>query len=172
MSKKYKVYKSFISKEDCDLLNEWVLENKIKFSEGRMKGMRLTSRYSFDIEFPKKAYEIRDEIIKKLNFTNYSFPPYKDGMVSSFAAPGDTCYLHKDPVWETGTTTIHCNILLSDSEGGEPLIENDKLDLKKGDLWMYPVSEVKHGADLVKGEIPRTLWIFGFCFHPFNSPLN
>ena len=62
MSKKYKVYKSFISKEDCDLLNEWVLENKIKFSEGRMKGMRLTSRYSFDIEFPKKAYEIRDEI--------------------------------------------------------------------------------------------------------------
>ena len=61
-----------------------------------MKGIRLTSRYSFDIEFPK-AYEIRDEIIK-LNFTNYSFLPYKDGMVSSFAAPGDTCYLHKDPV--------------------------------------------------------------------------
>ncbi len=34
------------------------------------------------------------------------------------------------------------------------------------------VAEVEHGADLVKGEIPRTLWIFGFCFHPFNSPIN
>ena len=43
MTKKYKVFKSFISNQDCDLLNEWVLENKIKFSEGRMKGMRLTS---------------------------------------------------------------------------------------------------------------------------------
>ena len=37
MAKKYKVFKSFINSEDSNLLNDWIIDNKIKFSDGRMK---------------------------------------------------------------------------------------------------------------------------------------
>ena len=38
-----------------------------------------------------------------------------------------------------------------------------KLILKKRDMWIYPVSDIIHGSDLVTGTVPRTMWVFGFC---------
>jgi len=29
-------------------------------------------------------------------------------------------------------------------------------------MWIYPVSDIPHGSDIVTGKDPRMLWIFGF----------
>jgi len=165
MKNYYKIYKNFLNTEDCDYLSDWIINNKNNnfFKDAGMGGIRLTTRYSNDFIFPKKSYEIKEKIIDKLNITGFSFPNYKDGMVASYAAPGDTCKQHKDPIWKENTVTLHCNIKLSESTGGNPIIEDEKINLKKEDMWIYPVSNVSHGSDLVTGTTPRTMWIFGFC---------
>lgn len=165
--KNYKIFKNFLPEKQCNILSGWILENKDKsfFKDAKMNGIRLTTRYSNDNDFifPKESYKIKEKIINKLKIKNFYLPDFKDGMVASYALPGDTCYNHKDPVWKNNTKTLHCNIKLTDSTGGNPIIENKKINLKKGDMWIYPVSDVIHGSDLVTGTIPRTMWVFGFC---------
>ena len=164
INKGYKIYRNFISTEECSTLSNWIIENKnnLFFKDAQMNGRRLTTRYSDNFLFPKLAYQIQNKIIKKLNLKNYHLANFKDGMVASYAKPGDTCYIHKDPVWIQNTTTLHCNIKLSNHEGGNPIIKNKKIYLNKGDMWIYTVSDVEHGSDVVLGNTPRMLWVFGF----------
>jgi hypothetical protein len=163
--KNYNLYKKFLTKEDCDILSNWILENKEKnfFKDANMGGKRRTTRYSNNFSFPEKAYEVKNKIIEILKLNNFLLPNFKDGMIASYAEIGDTCYQHKDPIWKNNTETLHCNIKLSFNEGGDPIIENEKINLEKGDMWIYPVSKILHGSDLVTGTAPRTIWIFGFC---------
>jgi hypothetical protein len=163
--KNYKIHKNFLNKKECNVLSKWIIDNKDNgfFKDAKMNGIRLTTRYSDGFIFPKEAYKIKEKIINELKIKNFNLPGFKDGMVASYASPGDTCYDHKDPVWKENTITLHCNIKLSNNFGGNPIIENEKINLKKGDMWIYPVSNVLHGSDLVTGKTPRLMWVFGFC---------
>ena len=166
--KNYKIYKNIISNIECNILNNWILENKDTpiFKEVNMGGIRRSTRFteSDSFKFPKLAYELQERIISILNLKNFIFPPYKDGMVVSYALPGDTCYEHKDPQWDPNKKTIHCNIALTNFEGGEPYIENEIItNFNQRDMICYTVSEVNHGSQLITGNISRNLWIFGFC---------
>lgn len=162
--KNYKIFKNFLSKKECSYLNEWILSNKNKtfFKDAGMNGTRVTTRYSENVPFPKDVFLIKKKIIDKLQLTEIRNPPFCEGMVASYAPVGDILYNHKDPVWEDGLKTLHCNVVLSDSDGGLPIIENEILKIKKGDMWCYLVSDVYHGCSLVTGKIPRTMWVFGF----------
>ena len=68
--------------------------------------------------------------------------------------------------FKEGTITLHCNIKLTNCEGGEPFIEEEKIVLNKGDMLIYPVSVVQHGSHIVTGTIPRMIWTFGFSITP------
>lgn len=166
--KNYKIYKNIVSEAECNILNKWILENKdtFIFQDAGMGGIRKTTRYTeyTQFKFPKLAYEIQERIQSILNLKNYILPPYKDGMVASYALPGDTCYNHKDPEWVPNKQTIHCNIALTNFSGGEPYIENEVItNFTQRDMLCYTVSKVSHGSQLITGSIPRNLWIFGFC---------
>jgi len=159
-----KIIKNFLSEEECNILNQWILDNNKKyfFKDANMGGKRITTRYSENIPFPKEAFSIKERLIKKLELSEIKHPPFCEGMVASYAEIGDNLYLHKDPIWQDDLKTLHCNVVLSNSEGGFPIIEDKNLDIKKGDLWCYLVSEVLHGSSSVIGKIPRTMWVFGF----------
>jgi len=162
--KNYKIFKNFLSNNECYVLNNWIVENKDKnfFKDAFMGGKRLSTRFSKTVPFPKDVYRIKNRLIKKLKIKKVKHPPFCDGMVASLAFVEDTLYMHKDPIWKEGLKTLHCNVILSDSLGGSPIIEGEKLKLKKGDMWCYLVSDVEHGADKVLGDKPRTMWVFGF----------
>jgi len=165
--KNYRIFKNFINEEECNILSSWIMDNKdnVFFTDANMKGRRLTTKYSNNFKFPPISYQIQKKIIKRLKLKNFYLANFKDGMVASYAEPGDTCYLHKDPVWVEDTITIHANIKLSNNEGGEPIIEDEKIKLNKKDMWTYPVSNVNHGSDIVLGEKPRIMWVFGFSIN-------
>ena len=162
--KTFKIYRNYLNEKECDLVSNWILNNKNNscFKYAQMNGVRLTTRYSDNFSFPKISYEIQNRIINTLELKEYSLANFKDGMVASYAEPGDTCFIHTDPIWVKDTITLHCNIKISNSEGGYPIIGEDKIHLHKGDMWIYPVSDIPHGSDIVTGKDPRMLWIFGF----------
>lgn len=157
---KYTLHKNFIEKSVLSILSNWIDKNKHTFQDAGMGGNRVTSRFYDKIKYPKEVYEVQDKIQKKLNITNLHF------MAASCAYPGDHCYLHKDPIYKQGYDTFHCNLFLSNVEGGQPYVlktptEDDIIEFNKGDLLCYYVSKVYHGSKtLNKGE--RKMWVFSF----------
>ena len=140
---KYKVLKNFLSEEECSFLNNWILKNKDQsfFTNAGMNGIRITTRYSKNIPFPEEAFFIKKKLINRLKLPEVKHPPFDKGMVASYASVGDTLYSHT----------------MSDKNQREKT-----LNIKKGDMWCYLVSDTYHGCSLVTGKIPRTMWVFGF----------
>lgn len=160
-----------LNSEDLKALNNWILSNKDSsvFKDANMGGNRLTTRYtaSEKLTFPKEARSIRQTISKILDFSTEVSPSFTDGMVASYAMPGDTCYAHRDPRYIAELWTVHCNVVLTaPQKGGELVVEGAHYDMPVGKLICYPVSEVTHETLEIFGLTPRIMWVFGFCVFP------
>ena len=154
-----KVYKDFINQKEINDLCQWIDNNKQNFVDANMGGNRITSRFINNTQYPPVAYTIKDRIEEKLNIKNFNY------MAASCAYPGDHCYLHKDPK-KKEYDTFHCNLFLSDIEGGQAYIqrtptEEDIIPFTKGNMLCYYVSKVYHGSKILKkGE--RKMWVYSF----------
>jgi hypothetical protein len=160
-----KIIPNFVSSNECAELTSWITENHHSFLNANMGGVRKTTRYiNGDINFPKIALEIRDRLKNHLGLEDMIRPPFINGMVASYAEPGDTCYEHTDPVWCEGYHTMHCNVIVQKPEnGGNVIIEGQEFDMPEGDIICYYVSDLKHSVTEVTGNKNRLMWIFGFC---------
>mgnify|MGYP003139724678 FL=1 len=159
------IIKNFIEKKNCDKLSEWIFDRQKSglFQDANMKGKRITTRYTAkDIVFPQAAFEIRNKIIAHLGIKNFKLAPFRYGMYASVAFKGDTCYLHKDPRYYRNHYTMHCNIKLNDSDGGDVLVNEQSYKINKGDMWVYKTSEVNHGSNELLSDL-RLVWVYGFC---------
>lgn len=165
-----KILPNFVSNQECNILSNWILQNHHSFVDARMEGIRKTTRYlTTGIQFPKAALEIREKVRKTLQLEDMVRPPFINGMVASYAEPGDTCYTHKDPEWVKDHHTLHCNVIVQKPQsGGNVVIEGKEYDLPEGDLICYYVSNLNHGVTEVLGNTPRLMWIFGFCVEKEN----
>jgi len=160
-----------LNDQDLKTLNHWILSNKDSavFKDANMGGNRLTTRYtaSGKFIFPEEAYGIREKLSEVLNFSTEITPSFKDGMVASYALPGDTCYAHRDPRYVFELWTVHCNVILAaPQKGGELVINGTHYEMPVGKFICYPVSEVTHKTLKIFGLTPRIMWVFGFCVSP------
>lgn len=159
--------REFANSDQCNVLARWIAEHFHRpfFRDANMHGKRLTTRYSRDgFQFPKESYDLQASISSSVAEFDVRPAPFKDGMVASYAYPGDTCYRHVDPVWHEGTITVHCNMVVSSPDsGGDVVIAGDVYEMPKGDLICYPVSHLPHEVRLVQGFNPRLMWVWGFC---------
>jgi hypothetical protein len=165
-----KILPNFVSKEECRELANWIMENHHTFVDARMNGIRKTTRYLLtDVQFPETALKIRKRLKNYLDLEDMVRPNFINGMIASYAEPGDTCFAHKDPIWHDNHYTLHCNVLVQKPEsGGNVVIEGKEYDLPEGDLICYYVSELTHSATEVLGDKCRLMWLFGFCVERDN----
>lgn len=159
--------RGFLSAADAQVLAEWILTNRHQpfFQDARMRGRRVTTRYSDEgFAFPAPSFAARRRLQQVFERYGAVAAPFKDGMVASCAYPGDTCFSHVDPVWVTGHTTVHCNVIVSAPEsGGDAVISGAHFTMPERDLLCYPVSALPHETTRVGGSRPRLMWVFGFC---------
>lgn len=166
------IFKQFISDNECDNLSNWILSNfeSPMFKQSKhAQTKRVTTRPSpwDNVIYPTAAYQIQKKIDFKIKdiFKIYDLkrvPVFPDGMYASYGFRGDICQLHTDHSWIEGHITYHFNIMLSDNEGGDLIIENNKFSLNKKDGILYPVSELSHSTTELLSE-PRLFWSFGYC---------
>jgi len=167
-----KIYKNFLNKEECEVLNKVVMQGVSKgwINKGISYGnhnyqKRFTSRMHMEnIEYPQIVRDISDRIRTFLNID--SFPIIdnhgKDGVVVSYTMQGGDVYPHKDPKSDDGLPTYRCNVLTQANEDGCDLyVGGKKIDIEVGDLHCYMVSELEHYVTEAKGETPRIMWMFG-----------
>lgn len=161
---------NFITPEECSLLNSWVYEGVNKgwldsgMCTGRRTNKRLTSRlYGHRFVYPQVALNLSKRI---RNFAGIGTYPIinghgRNGVVVSYTKPRGDVYKHKDPK-ELNMSALRCNIMTQDAEDGAELFVNDnKVDIKVGDLHCYLASDFEHYVTEVKGNTPRIMWMFG-----------
>lgn len=167
-----KIFKNFISSEDCEKLN-LIAEQGVSdkwLSYGVSKGnpnykYRLTNRMHMgDNNYPEFVLEISKKIRKFLNID--SFPIIdghgKNGVVVSYTMQNGDVYSHKDPRSVDCLPTYRCNILTQANEDGCDLyVGGEKIDIEVGDLHCYLASEVEHHVTKANGTTPRIMWMFG-----------
>lgn len=160
-----KILPNFLSKVECNELASWIMGNHHTFVNANMGGVRKTTRYlNENIVFPKLALDIRQRLKNHLGLEDLVRPPFIDGMIASYAEPGDTCYKHIDPEWVEGHHTLHCNVIVQKPEsGGNVVIEDQEFDMPEGDIICYYVSDLNHNVTEVVGNKNRLMWIFAFC---------
>lgn len=184
MNKKMiKVVKNFISDEEISILNDWTLNNYQKpyFSDPRMNKddvqTRFTTRHSYSrieeyknykVTYPNEVYDIQRRLISYLKLQSNSvapWPSFTDGIVTTIAFSPGSCCKHKDPVYFK-PYTLHCNFVTQNPEsGGITYIEDIPYEFKKNDMIMYITSHLEHEVTEISGEIPRILWVYGFCIN-------
>ncbi len=162
------VVDNFVSDDDCKELVDWALSNcKSRYFRKACGTNRLTTRGSQEeIPFPKVAYKVQQQIISKLGLQGQKLAKFYNGIYCGVSlTKEDVAYhAHKDPVYEQGSYTLHCNVVTTDTKGGDVWIDgHGVLPMNKGRLVSYPVSELLHEVSPGESDDVRNLWVFGFC---------
>lgn len=171
------IFRNFITETECKLLTDWIIENHTTevFRNSNHPGtVRVSTRYSHPIKFPKVSYEIQKRIEDKIieifkNKEIYTIPNFFDGMYASYGFEGDKCERHTDPVYIPNHTTYHCNLILTDHQGGRLILDDKEYILNKKDIILYPVSLIPHETTKLVGEKARMFWNFGYCISDFED---
>lgn len=166
--------KSFLSKDECDQLNQWVdigIKNKWLdkgTDESRSWNCRNrlnTRNYGERFQNPKVAVDVFDKITNRLGLQDLEKSEIgggKDGVVVSCTFDGGDVYQHIDPK-EGELEVLRCNIMTRKPEsGGELYIGSSRIDIEVGDLHCYLPSTVSHRVATVNGKTPRVMWMFGY----------
>lgn len=163
---------SFITAEECTVLNSWVDEGVSK--KWLDKGMdnfklgyanRVTSRlYANRFVYPDIVRHISNKVRSYCGLDKYPLITGhgRDGVVVSCTFTGGNVYAHRDPPSSEGLATLRCNILTRAAETGGVLhLEGAEFPLEVGELHCYLVSEHEHYVSEVAGITSRVLWMFG-----------
>lgn len=167
-----KVYKNFISKEDCEKLNKFALDsiNNNLFTDGLLSYFinkpksQMVSRFNKEIVFPKLAIKIQKDIQNKFNLKdkNINKQFHNQGIIVNVSFNEAQVVKHKDGV-KQGYSALRCNIITSQPEkGGVLYIEDKPVELNQGDLYTCLVSEYEHFVSKNESDTPRIVWQFAF----------
>lgn len=167
-----KFFDDFITQKQCNQLYDWTYENRNKKFfmpvgdlHGRLTNRTTTRFYNQYIDFPELAYTIRKNIDQLTCFDQSKLPPFYKGIYSGLqlVSEGSEYSMHTDPVYYDDTITVHCNIVVNQTVGGELYTNDSTVEMQQGRLVIIPVSEISHGVRKLKYDMPRNLWVFGYC---------
>jgi hypothetical protein len=111
------------------------------------------------------AFSVQSRLIKHLGLDSADKAPFPHGIYSGYS-DGKSCdaryHAHRDPVYTPGTYTLHCNVVTTKTSGGAVSVAgHGTYKMNRGDILVFPVSELMHEVGAAKDE--RNLWVFGFC---------
>ncbi len=156
----------FASDDECNALTTWTEANLAQPFFSSACG-RLSTRFAVGkVGFPPEAYEIQSRIVDVLGLAGVRYAPFADGIYSGYSRNGkEYAYVaHRDPVYVDGTYTLHCNLVTTHSLGGAVVMDGKSVvQMTRGRLVAYPVSEIEHEVLPAEENLPRNLWVFGFC---------
>tara|TARA_Y100000033_G_C2726165_1_gene100939 strand:- start:8 stop:616 length:609 start_codon:yes stop_codon:yes gene_type:complete len=173
---------NFLTEGEINVLNDWTSNhyNKPYFVNPGMNNdseqTRFTTRHAYgrceeyqeyQVEYPKEVYDIQKRLIKYLKLNQNSIAPwpfFTNGICTTIAFSPGSCVEHTDPVYYQNTYTLHCNFVTQNPKsGGITYLESVPYEFKESDILMYITSHVQHGVTEISGDIPRILWVYGFC---------
>lgn len=180
--KKPKIIKNFLKENELKSLNSWTLNNYKNpyFVDPKMNNDAVQTRYTtrhahlrsceykdYMVEYPKEVYEIQKRLVEVLKLKRsllIPFPSFTNGICTTLAFSPGSCSSHVDPIYYHDMYTLHCNFVTQNPiKGGITIVEGKKYDIAENDLILYVSSHMEHEVTECYGDVPRILWVFGFC---------
>jgi hypothetical protein len=172
MSIRFERYKNFITPQECEKLNAWVIAGVRKkwLDAGTDRqnfrySKRVTSRlYPDRYVYPKFVIDLSERIRGFCGISEHRLIEGhgRDGVVVSCTFNGGDVFEHQDPRSVDGLLTLRCNVLTQAADAGGVLrVGGVARPLEVGELHCYLASEHLHSVSTVSGDTPRILWMFG-----------
>lgn len=169
---RFERYKNFITPQECDKLNAWVIAGvRKKWLDVGTGGQnfnyskRVTSRlYPDRYVYPKFVIDLSERIRRFCGISEHRLIEGhgRDGVVVSCTFNGGDVFEHQDPRSVDGLLTLRCNVLTQAADAGGVLrVGGVARPLEVGELHCYLASEHLHSVSTVSGNTPRILWMFG-----------
>jgi len=150
-----------ISKSECDLLLDWIYQNKGLFKPN-LKGLnRKYYVFSKRPYVPKLLYEIKNRIIEKENITHWHPEPVYEDYIG-WISDGGFIHEHKDENLH-GFKHVRYNLFLSVPEkGGDPIYNGKRMEFSERSYIKCNSGNELHSCEPVIGKKPRIVVSYGF----------
>jgi len=166
---KVTVIKNFLTKEECELLNDWTLANKDMkwFRKGKGADNRRTTRYSnsFNFNYPEIIVEKFRQFRKEFNVEHLNIIEQgRYGIINALSYEGSELELHTDPDYGD-FQSFHITVQTSKAEvGGDLIADGVVYNVNEGDAVCFFASAIKHATNMTEGNKPRIVWMLGIQY--------
>ena len=161
-----KILPAILTRNQCNLLNNWVLNNYTTdiFQTGKVANNRRTTRFTKNVEYqyPTLIVETFHKIKEKLKLLNCeNIPQGNDGIICAISFNESKLENHVDPKYDN-TESLHLIIQTASGEIGGDLIINDIIyKLNDGDCVYFLASKYPHKTNRLLSTTHRIVWING-----------
>ncbi|RKP47022.1 hypothetical protein [Trinickia fusca] len=140
-------------------IRAWALANVRRFQPNGF-GRQFASLHLFT-NVPAEVWKIKLSIIERFGLRNTPPEPlYRD--LCSLITRGGAVHMHRDPN-QGGLIHTRFNVMISKPQaGGQPIIDNEILDVPEGGIYRVDAGLKLHGTTAVLGDRPRIILSFGF----------
>ena len=144
---------------------EKYLDEKPPQHEGYVVGVRNLNIESDKLVKGKFPYatlkNINKHILKEYGLSTRTKHDNHDGIFLSYSTKGHSVYIHQDKNPDDKHTHVRFNYMLSKPKGGDPIIDNDIIEIKQDEVWVCIAGNTKHGTTPIKDNKPRIMISFG-----------
>jgi hypothetical protein len=140
-------------------------------NKGFVQGEDIKSMILYEAGFPYKTLkEINNYILKKFDLSENT--PYNPeyGILISYSTKGHSVHTHTDTNFVPDHTHVRFNLLLTKTEGGDPIINGKTIEVKQDEVWICAAGMFPHSTTEITGEEPRIMISFGHSIE--NTLLN
>jgi hypothetical protein len=160
------IFNHIISKEEKNILLDWIYENEDKFTPNPAGPERKFYSFGDDPTLPQLFLDVKKRILKRENikpFTENPYSrmgvPYKDYI--GWVSEGGHIHPHQDPTQEP-YQHIRYNLFLSTpKKGGIPIYNYKRLRMRERSYLRCNSGNEVHGCDFVEGNKPRIVVSYG-----------
>lgn len=109
---------------------------------------------------PPSVLAAKRRVGELLGINQFEDPDPRKYVFFSYHVAGGAVHKHAHFPPE-GITEVRCNLIVSRSEGGEPVILDQVVEVEEGSLWVFD-SHDQHWSTPVVGNKPRMMLSFGY----------
>lgn len=142
-------------------VTQLTLANEERFKENGTEGGRKFLVIDFVTpEGDKFLFDVKQDLAKRYRLGNYVVPPLLKDFIS-YITEGGSIHPHKDQDLP-GKRHVRINVLVRQTAGCIPLLEDIPIEVAVGDAWLNLASQCKHATTPVVGPGYRSAISFGF----------
>jgi hypothetical protein len=127
---------------------------------GKVMGVNHVNSKKFPIY--RELKEINNLILKEYGYKLNTPIDKHDGWFISYSEKGHQVHNHMDKNPNDDNLLVRFNVMIQKpTKGGNPIIEDEELDISENEVWVCKAGEHFHGTTKVKGKKPRIMLSFG-----------
>jgi hypothetical protein len=155
------VFRKAVDSKFIEHVTKLTMENADQFKDNQSGANRKFMKMDYVTpEGDKYLYDVKQALAKHYDLGDYVVPPNLKDFIG-YITEGGSIHPHKDPDLP-GRRHVRINVLVKQSQGCIPLLEDIPIEVAEGDAWLNLASQCLHATTPVEGPSYRSAISFGY----------